>query len=369
MRPINFPWWVAALCCALSLGVLGGCRAGHPTMLADHNPASERDQRAARLGSHASPSAEPRSLVDRLVPSTVTILALREHLRGEGVTSTESQGSGFVIDVDGRHAIATANHVVEGATEIVVYHPSGARFDVSAVLARDLDADVAVLEVPDLPRTVRALPLGRVPELGGRVVLVSTPLGLDETVAFGSVAATRRSHRAFQVAAGVAPGSSGGLVSDPGGRAVGVIRAKATVESGGDDITLVTPMRYVSRALKRQKRMPLTPAPEPRAMQVTAHEQRRAEASGDLPWHRAVARFEFSGLSGIANHVCLKSEHDESVVVLAEKSRGAHTDWRVGVGTACATFAKGRSWVAWVGATRAGHWVNVTVRRQPENRK
>lgn len=139
-------------------------------------------------------------------------------------------GSGFVIDSEGH--ILTNNHVVEGATEIVVNFRDGtlARAE---IVGLDPDSDLAVLKV-DLPaETLVPVAFGDSAQLqiGQPVLAIGSPFGQRWTLTSGIVSALDRTipgadnfsiGGAIQTDAAINPGNSGGPLLDLEGRVVGV---------------------------------------------------------------------------------------------------------------------------------------------------
>jgi S1-C subfamily serine protease len=313
----------------------------------------------------AAPTPElDRTALSKLSRSTVTLLVLSEGLWGTVTSTREGSGSGFVIEHEDERAVVTAAHVVRGATEILVVDGEGRRAHATEIHAFDDKADVAVLRVPQLSQDIPALALGEQPEVGEEVMLVSSPLGLSTTVAFGTVAAHRPEVRAIQLAAGVSPGSSGGLVADRRGRAVAVIRSKATAEFGGENIAIATPIALVSESLREAETIPLSAPPDRRKMKTySRHElfstQRRAPEAG------------FAGEASVVpvgnrpvEHVCARADDDKVHLAIREVGATDPEGWRHGDGRACASVAGGQKIEVWVGTVNAGHRVELTVARQ-----
>src|SRR2546426_36450 len=165
---------------------------------------------------------------------SVTILAL------SATGDTLAQGSGFLLRSDG--VIVTNWHVMVGASSAVVILATQERFDRVTFLDGDTAADIALLKIPgyNLP-TLR--PANTLPEVGERVVVIGSPLGLSRTVSEGIVSATRllNGRRLMQMTAPISPGSSGGPVLDAQGRVVAV--ATSYLE-GAQQLNFAVPVRY-----------------------------------------------------------------------------------------------------------------------------
>lgn len=315
----------------------------------------------------ATPRERTRDRVElsSLSHSTVTLLVLSEGLWGETTRSREGAGSGFVVDSAGVPVVVTAAHVVRGATEIVVVDAEGRRAQATELLTFEEAGDVAVLRVPGLSPSIRPIPVGRLPEVGEEIMLVSSPLGLSTTVAFGTVAAHRPEMHAVQLAAGVSPGSSGGLVADRRGRAVAVIRSKAPAELGGENIAIATPIALVERSLSEAESLPLSPRPDRKRMQM--HSQHRLLSTrADEPEavYAGQTRVVVSVGDRPVEHVCARTGDEEAAVAIREVEASDPLAWRDGLGNTCATIAGGGEIEVWVGTKRAGQPVELTIRRQ-----
>lgn len=146
-----------------------------------------------------------------------------------------SLGSGFIYTEDGY--IITANHVVEGASEIVV-HLSDRRVYTAEVIGRDPQSDVALIKIDaeDLP----TLELGSSEDLkvGEWVLAIGSPFGFDHSVTAGIVSAKGRSLPSenyvpfIQTDVAINPGNSGGPLLNLDGEVVG-INAQIYSRTGG----------------------------------------------------------------------------------------------------------------------------------------
>lgn len=160
-------------------------------------------------------------IVQKVSPSIVTILAKLP--QGEG------EGSGVIWSSDGR--IVTNNHVVHGASRLVVVLASGEQLQ-AHVEARDPLSDLAVITVSKhgLPPATFATHL---PEVGQLAVAMGSPLGFEGTVTAGIVSGLGRSLPAqgnegealvdlIQTDAAISPGNSGGALVGADGKVIGV---------------------------------------------------------------------------------------------------------------------------------------------------
>ncbi len=141
-----------------------------------------------------------------------------------------SQGSGFFINENGN--IITSYHVVnQNSTSIEITTAKKTKYFIKEVLAEDKDADLIMLSV-DLPKNeVRPLSITTSPpEIGEKVVVISSPFGFQQTVSEGIVSATRPSKNMgniIQITAPISPGSSGAPVVNSRGEIIGIVSFQA----------------------------------------------------------------------------------------------------------------------------------------------
>lgn len=159
-----------------------------------------------------------------------------------GRGSGQSLGSGFVIDKRG--FILTNNHVVDGATKIVVALPDDESTDIPAtVVGRDPKTDLAVIKIAakkDLPVAEWADSDGV--EVGDWAVAIGSPFMLSHSVTAGIVSAKGRNGSnvmgadygadMIQTDAAINPGNSGGPLCALDGKVMGVNTAILS-QSGG----------------------------------------------------------------------------------------------------------------------------------------
>ncbi len=166
------------------------------------------------------------------------VVAIQTYIVRRGIVGGGS-GSGFILDQEGH--IITNEHVVADADRVIVVFYNGYSAD-ATVLGTDVDSDLAVLKVDDLPDDVHSLPLGDSDKVvpGEWVVAIGNPFGLQNTMTFGVVSAVGRMiparlgsfsiPQAIQTDAAINPGNSGGPLINLSGQVIGV---NAQIVSGG----------------------------------------------------------------------------------------------------------------------------------------
>ncbi len=174
-----------------------------------------------------APVRHPSSLRRLVAPvrqSVATVVAF--DLEGE----TASIGSGFFIDRSG--TLVTNYHVLEDAYRAEIKTAKGDRYPISAVLARSQLLDLIKVRV-DIPSVLVTPAMLSVTEatIADRVVVIGSPMGLEQTVSEGIVSAVR-THPAdvhiYQLTAPISQGSSGSPVLNLAGRVIGVVTFQAS---------------------------------------------------------------------------------------------------------------------------------------------
>ena len=158
------------------------------------------------------------SLITKIQPSVVTITIYDSS--GDSI----GQGSGFFVSEAGD--LVTNHHVVEGASRIEIRTSDGKFYSVKKVVAVQETADLVRLSV-SIPRSaVKPIIVSRrLPEVGQRVIVIGSPLGLYQTVSDGIVSAVRDVSgfgKIIQITAPISSGSSGSPVVNMKGEVIGV---------------------------------------------------------------------------------------------------------------------------------------------------
>ncbi len=134
-------------------------------------------------------------------------------------------GSGFFVDKSGH--LVTNYHVLKGAYAAEVTTYDGHKYPVQGILAQNEAADLIKVKVKIPEKGVyRVTVTPDIPAIAERIIVVGSPLGLDQTVSEGIVSAVREFPgigRIFQMSAPVSKGSSGSPVINMHGKVIGVV--------------------------------------------------------------------------------------------------------------------------------------------------
>jgi Flp pilus assembly protein TadD len=158
------------------------------------------------------------ALVKKISPSVVSIFVYNE--TGKLI----SQGSGFFITTQGE--AITNRHVLEGATWAEIKIATGKIYPVNLVLAEDAPGDLVRFSVNIPAKKVVPLSVSAVvPSAGEKIIVIGSPLGLEQTVTEGVVSAVRNIPevgKILQISAPISPGSSGSPVVNLKGEVIGI---------------------------------------------------------------------------------------------------------------------------------------------------
>ena len=174
-------------------------------------------------------------------------------------------GSGFVFSSDGH--IVTNNHVIDNGRSYEVVFANGERRR-AELIGQDVDSDLAVIKVEQLPNGVQPLPLGSSDELavGQFVIAIGNPFGEQGSMSLGIVSGLGRSLRSdresasgssyslpqvVQTDAPINPGNSGGPLINLDGEVVGINSAIRTTTGTNSGVGFSIPVDAVSRIVPR----------------------------------------------------------------------------------------------------------------------
>ncbi len=173
---------------------------------------------------------------------------------GEEPEFQSGVGSGVIIDETG--VILTNNHVVQGASRVLVRLSDGRELEASDIKTDPL-SDLAVLRV----RAEAALPAAELGdsdelEIGDWVIAIGSPFELEATVSAGIISGKGRSIRQIQrgsliqTDAAINPGNSGGPLVNLQGQVVGLNTAIASNSGGYQGIGFAIPVNRAKWAAK-----------------------------------------------------------------------------------------------------------------------
>lgn len=239
-------YWLS-LSLALSAVFISEVSPAQASPLWQEGEASEADPDLERL------SRAFERLAEKLQPGVVQI-----RVRGKASAQSDSgsqrpgnsRGSGFIINPDGY--ILTAQHVVEGASEIEILLHDRRRLRAQLVAAEP-QVDVALLKIDGGEFPVLALgdSIGLKP--GQLVATLSYPFGRESSLSTGIISRRGKSQNVLagfefiQTDAGASAGSSGGPLVNIKGEAVGMI----TMASQNGSMGFAVPISVIKNIIPR----------------------------------------------------------------------------------------------------------------------
>jgi 2-alkenal reductase len=204
-------------------------------------------------------SEEEQLLIDlykRINPSVVNITV---YTNDNGDVLPFASGSGFVYDGQGH--IVTNAHVVHGVDQIEVTFPDGSVLAAEPI-GEDLNSDLAVVKIDQLPAGVLPLTLGNLDNVvvGQTVAAIGNPFGYGGTLTRGIVSGIGRTipaltpfsiPQAIQTDAPINPGNSGGPLLNMLGEVIGV---NAQIVTDGENransgVAFAIPVSIVKRVI------------------------------------------------------------------------------------------------------------------------
>ena len=169
--------------------------------------------------------------------------------------ASQSQGSGVIVRDDG--IVVTNNHVVDGATELMVVLGDRREFPAKVVLT-DPRTDLAVLRIDAKGERLTALRFADTTnaQVGDQVLAIGNPFGVGQTVTGGIISALARTDTGItdysffiQTDASINPGNSGGALVDMNGDLVGVNTAIFSRSGTSAGVGFAIPAEMVKRVV------------------------------------------------------------------------------------------------------------------------
>ncbi len=214
-------------------------------------------------------SASIESLSGRVGRSVVQVFTTGYSLGGDGERSTagllsqqRTSGSGFLLSSDG--LIMTNAHVVQGARRVRVRLSGaegtpGRRLLEAKVIATDHEADLALIKIDATNLPFLTLADSSQLKQGQLVFAFGNPLGLDNSVSMGVVAAADRQLSPdsplvyIQTDAAINPGNSGGPLVDAEGRVIGINTFIFSQSGGSEGIGFAIPSNIVRSVFNQMR--------------------------------------------------------------------------------------------------------------------
>lgn len=254
-----------AVVCSLLVGALAGLVGGYAAYrLAPEDEKSEST--SSTLGGDTVDEVVAAAAAAAL-PSVVNIDVTGGSARQGDLPSDhpdvpiQGEGSGVAYrsETDGGTYIITNNHVVDGATDIVVTDSEGERRD-AKLIGGDDDTDIAVLLVDGRIPTIDVGDIDSV-VVGQLAIAIGSPFGLDHSVTAGVISALHRPLTGFGTAEGqypyidsiqtdasINPGNSGGALVDRSGKLIGIPSVIYTQTGASEGVGLAIPVDRATRA-------------------------------------------------------------------------------------------------------------------------
>jgi hypothetical protein len=193
----------------------------------------------ASVGNVTGGAQDVSSIYRNIGPSVVVIQRYDERKQKTGI------GTGFFVSSGGN--VMTNHHVLRGAASADIKVSSGKVYPVGNVLAEDPENDLIMVSVQIPAHEVQPLSVrASLPAIGERVVVIGSPMGLDQTVSDGIVSAIRElqgSRKIIQITAPISPGSSGSPVVDMKGD---VIAVACALLANGQNLNFGIPSERIS---------------------------------------------------------------------------------------------------------------------------
>jgi 2-alkenal reductase len=241
----------------------------------------EEPRAVTARGDLAASEKATTEIFERVSPSVVHVFARPDPRRlldpfddgsggaprdeGGGVQS----GTGFLWD-EGGHVV-TNNHVIAGATPVIVRFASGEVVP-AEIVGTAPNYDLAVLRLGRMREPPPPVAIGTSADLkvGQATFAIGNPFGLDQTLTTGVISALQRRlptsegreiADVIQTDAAINPGNSGGPLLDSAGRLIGVNTAIFSPSGAYAGIGFAIPVDVVNRVVPQLIRDGRVPTP------------------------------------------------------------------------------------------------------------
>lgn len=162
-----------------------------------------------------------------------------------------AQGSGFFISEDG---LAVSNyHVFKGS--VVGFETiqliDGSEYKVKEVIAKNVREDIIIFKVDAPNNTFNFIPIAKEePKIGETVYAIGNPLGIKNIISEGLLSGEMNNY-AWQINAEIDHGSSGGVLLNTKGEAIGI--TAGGMEHSGANLNYAIKIKYITKYLDSPK--------------------------------------------------------------------------------------------------------------------
>jgi S1-C subfamily serine protease len=179
----------------------------------------------------------------------------------ESMSIVDGLGSGVLISSDGK--ILTAAHVVQTVDVVSVEFADGEQIN-AHVIGSDIQSDVALLQLKEMPRGIAPAPLGDSDkvDVGDQVFVIGAPYGISQTLSVGHLSGRHRlntqnvstnSIEFLQTDAAINTGNSGGPMFDMEGNVIGIVSSIMSHSGGSEGLAFATAANTAKRLLLEHK--------------------------------------------------------------------------------------------------------------------
>ena len=178
----------------------------------------------------------------------------------EPMSIVDGLGSGVLISNDGK--ILTAAHVVQTADVASVEFSDGQQI-IARVIGSDVQSDVALLQLKEMPKGVTPAPLGDSDkiEVGDQIFVIGAPYGISQTLSVGHLSGRHRlntnsqspSIEFLQTDAAINTGNSGGPMFDMQGNVIGIVSSIMSHTGGSEGLAFATAANTAKQLLLERK--------------------------------------------------------------------------------------------------------------------
>lgn len=206
-------------------------------------------------------------IVESVLPAVVNISIIQDPAKNgddksflneaKELKATSANGAGFLISADGY--IITNNHVVEDASNILVFLNDGSKYK-AKIVGIDKKTELALIKI-DNERNFPAVKFGdsNKARIGDWIIAIGNPYGLGGSVSVGIISARSRSINGdygsdlLQVDAAINKGNSGGPIFNTKGEVIGVSTSLFSPSGNNVGIGFAIPSSMVSFVAKQLK--------------------------------------------------------------------------------------------------------------------